>query len=285
MNDLPSPAAVVVGVDGSTVALRAALWAVDEAVSRDIALRLVHALDADDSESPDRADTARTFATAERAVRRVIAAVEATDKPVKIEVDITKGPPVGTLVRASRSAAMVCVGAVGSDHFQPDRVGSTAAAVATSAQCPVAVIHGFGRPTRPHSGWVVVEADKSPDNGVVLGAAVDEARLRNAPLRVITCWPAPSRDKRAVAEGDHRIHARLTRRLSPWRRRYPDLRIELIAVHGSILDYLAKSAGDVQLLVVGARDAQHLGELVGPAGNAALRDSDHAVLVVDRQHL
>ena len=192
MNDLPTPAAVVVGVDGSTAALRAALWAVDEAVSRDIALRLVHALDADDSESLDRADSARTFATAERAVRRVIAAVEATDKPVKIEVDITKGPPVGTLVRASRSAAMVCVGAVGSDHFQPDRVGSTAAAVATSAQCPVAVIHGFGRPTRPHPRWVVVEADKSPDNGVVLGAAVDEARLRNAPLRVITCWPAPS---------------------------------------------------------------------------------------------
>ena len=195
---------------------------------------------------------------------RVIAAVEATDKPVKIEVEITKGPPVGTLVRASRSAAMVCVGAVGSDHFQPDRVGSTAAAVATSAQCPVAVIHGFGRPTRPHPGWVVVEADKSPDNGVVLGAAVDEARLRNAPLRVITCWQAPSGDQQAVAEGDHRIHARLTRRLSPWRRRYPDLRIEPIAVHGSILDYLAKSAADVQLLVVGARDAQHLARACRP---------------------
>ena len=114
---------------------------------------------------------------------------------------------------------------------------------------------------------------------------MDEARLRNAPVRVMTCWPTPSCDKRAVAEGDHRLHARLTRRLSPWRRRYPDLRIEPIAVHGSILDYLAKSAADVQLLVVGARDAQHLAELVGPAGNSALRDSDHAVLVVDRQNL
>jgi nucleotide-binding universal stress UspA family protein len=285
MNGSHTQPAVVIGVDGSAAALRAALWAVDEAASRDIPLRLIHALDADDSESLHRADTAGTFAAAERAVRRVVAAVEATDKPVKIEVDITKGPPVGTLVRASRSAAMVCVGAVGSNHFQPDRVGSTAAAVATSAQCPVAVIHGFGRPTRPHPRWVVVEADKSPDNGVVLGAAVDEARLRDAPLRVITCWPAPSCDQQAVAEGDNRIHAQLTRRLSPWRRRYPDLRIEPIAVHGSILDYLSKSAGDVQLFVVGARDAQHLGELVGPAGNAALRDSDHAVLVVDHQHL
>ena len=283
MNGLPTPAAVVVGVDGSTAALRAALWAVDEAVSRDIPLRLIHALDGQGSGS-QRHQLARSPPPSAPS-GHVVAAVEATDKPVKIEAEITKGPPVATLVRASRSAAMVCVGAVGSDHFQPDRVGSTAAAVATSAQCPVAVIHGFGRPTRRHRGWVVVEVDKSPDNGVVLGAAVDEARLRNAPLRVITCWPAPSCDKRAVAEGDHRIHARLTRRLSPWRRRYPDLRIEPIAVHGSILDYLAKSAADVQLLVVGARDAQHLAELVGPAGNSALRDSDHAVLVVDRQNL
>ena len=32
----------IVGIDGSKAALRAALWAVDEAVSRDTPLRLVH---------------------------------------------------------------------------------------------------------------------------------------------------------------------------------------------------------------------------------------------------
>ena len=37
----PSPA-VVVGIDGSRSAVGAALWAVDEAVSRDIPLRLVY---------------------------------------------------------------------------------------------------------------------------------------------------------------------------------------------------------------------------------------------------
>ena len=274
--------AVVVGVDGSTAALRAALWAVDEAVSRDIPLRLIHALDGGDLD-PD--DAARKLATAERAVRHVVAAVEATDKPVKIEVEITEGPPVATLVRASRSAAMVCVGAVGSNHFQPDRVGSTAAAVATSAQCPVAVIHGFGRPTRRHRRVGRRRSRQVPRQRRRVGGG----RGRGAPAqRAATgdhLLAAPSCDKGAVAEGDHRIHARLTRRLSPWRRRYPDLRIEPVAVHGSIFDYLAKSAADVQLLVVGARDAQHLAELVGPAGNSALRDSDHAVLVVDRQNL
>ena len=54
MNGSHTQPAVVIGVDGSAAALRAALWAVDEAASRDIPLRLIHALDADDSESLDR---------------------------------------------------------------------------------------------------------------------------------------------------------------------------------------------------------------------------------------
>jgi hypothetical protein len=45
--DHSSPSApVIVGIDGSTAALRAALWAVDEAVSRDTPLRLVHVVPA-----------------------------------------------------------------------------------------------------------------------------------------------------------------------------------------------------------------------------------------------
>ena len=35
MNELTTPQPIVVGIDGSKAAIRAALWAVDEAVSRD----------------------------------------------------------------------------------------------------------------------------------------------------------------------------------------------------------------------------------------------------------
>ena len=145
MSEVPAPPAVVVGVDGSRAAIRAALWAVDEAVSRDIPLRLVSAVDQgeDDDVHPDGA--ARRLAMAEIAVRSAIMAVESTDKPVKIEVEITQGLPTSTLVQASRSAVMVCVGAVGLNHFQPGRVGSTAAALAASTHCPVAIIRGQDR--------------------------------------------------------------------------------------------------------------------------------------------
>jgi nucleotide-binding universal stress UspA family protein len=282
MNDSHTQPTVVIGVDGSAAALRAALWAVDEAVSRDIPLRLVHALDGDDL---DLDDTARKLTTAESAVRHVIAAIEATDKPVKLEVDITRGRATGILLHASRQAAMVCVGAVGSDHFRPGRIGSTAAAVAASSHCPVAIVRGRGGPVRAHSNWILVEADESPDDGVVLETAMTEARLRDAPLRVITCWQPAHADPEAAAEGDRRIRAQLDRRLARWRRRYPDLQVEAVAVPGSISGYLAAHAAELQLLVVGARNHGHVREVVGPAGNVALGDSDCVVLVVDHQHL
>jgi hypothetical protein len=44
-NPYASPQYVVIGIDGSRSALQAALWAVDEAVHRDVPLQLVYATD------------------------------------------------------------------------------------------------------------------------------------------------------------------------------------------------------------------------------------------------
>jgi nucleotide-binding universal stress UspA family protein len=66
---------------------------------------------------------------AENAVRQAATAVEATGQLVKIETEIVDEPPVSSLIRASASAAMLCLGAVGLRHFQPGRVGSTTAAL------------------------------------------------------------------------------------------------------------------------------------------------------------
>src|ERR1700694_3303698 len=147
------PPSVVVGIDGSRAAVRAALWAVDEAVSRDIPLRLVYAIDPADAANSDPQDAARDPATAELAVRYAFTAVESTEQPVKIEVEILQGSPTHALIGASRSAAMVCVGSVGLKHFNHGRVGSTAAALAASAHCPVAIVRGCGG-TSAESRWV-----------------------------------------------------------------------------------------------------------------------------------
>jgi nucleotide-binding universal stress UspA family protein len=273
MNESATAQPVVVGIDGSKAAIRAALWAVDEAVSRDAPVRLLCATERED-----------TKAGAETAIRQAITAIEAAGKPAKIETEVSHGPAIGSLISASASAAMVCVGAVGLRHFRPGRVGSTAAALAVSARCPVAIIRGRDDHAYPPAQGIVVEVDGSPDNGVLLGAAVEAARLRNAPLNAIICRQAAPGDDQA-AEDNRRALADLDRRLARWKRRHPDLRVESAAVHGSLLEYVACNRRSVRLVIVGAHNRKHLSELVGPAGAAILQDADCSLLIVNQQHL
>lgn len=184
MNQSHKPPSIVVGIDGSKPAVQAALWAVDEAASRDIPLRLLYAIEPDDPGYAAHGAAARKLAAAENAVRYAFTAVEAADRPVKVEVEITQERPVTSLIRASAAAALVCVGAIGVHHFRPERVGSTAAALALSAQCPVAIVRPHRVPIGRDAAWIVVEADGSSDIGVLLGAVMAEARLRDSPVRV-----------------------------------------------------------------------------------------------------
>ncbi|MGO9153654.1 universal stress protein [Mycobacterium sp.] len=286
MNKPSTPESIVVGIDGSKAAVCAALWAIDEAVSRDIPLRLLYAIEPDDAASVRPELAARRLAIAENAIRYAFMAAEAAGEPVKIEVEITQERAITSLIRASASAAMLCIGAVGAHHFQPGRVGSTAAVLALSARCPVAIIRGQGDRAARRTRWVVVDAEGSADSGALLGIAVEEARLCNSPLRAITCRQTGVRDiGSATEDDDRRILANLDRRLARWTRRYPDVRVECSAVHGGVLDYLAENGQSVQLLVVSARDRENLGQVVGPTGNAVLHNADCSLLVVDHQYL
>ena len=47
MDNTPASSPIVVGIDGSKYAIRAAIWAVDEAVRRDAALLLTCVIDSD----------------------------------------------------------------------------------------------------------------------------------------------------------------------------------------------------------------------------------------------
>jgi nucleotide-binding universal stress UspA family protein len=263
MDESYTPTSVVVGIDGSKAAVRAALWAVDEAVSRDIPLRLVYAICAPHSHTLTADEAARRLATAEIAIRYAFMAVEATDKPVKIEVEIDQGHPLSTLVRASRSAVMVCVGVAGLHQAQQGRIGSTAAGLAASAHCPVAIIRKRGDLLRLSGGRILVEAGDSSDADQVVGHAVKEARLRHATVRAVTGC--------RCGAGNVRHHpVPLDRRLARWAEDYPDVEMHCIGLHQTITDYVADSAGLAQLMVVGARSRN----------DAALRNADCSVLVV-----
>ncbi|CDO89032.1 hypothetical protein AWC29_21565 [Mycobacterium triplex] len=267
-----TPRSIVVGVDGSKAALRAAHWAVDEAIKGDVPLRLLYAIE----NETGAAGTADRRAIAEAALRRVAATIEALNRPVKLETEIAHDSPVKALIRASAAAAMVCVGAVGLQHFRAGRTGSTTTAVAISAHCPVAIVRDRDVHDRQPEHDIVVEIDRAPDNGLVLGAAMEEALLRDAGLQAVICRNGDD-DRRALAD--------LDRRLVRWKRQYPQLRVESVAVHGTLMEYLASRRRSVQLLIVGSHDRRHVAELVGPVGNTVLRGADCSLLIVNRQHL
>lgn len=83
---------IIVGIDGSHAAITAALWGVDEAISRAVPLRLVSVIKPTHP-SPDDYD--RDLAHAERSLREAQSAVEAAGKLVKIETDIPRGSRPG----------------------------------------------------------------------------------------------------------------------------------------------------------------------------------------------
>ena len=268
---------IVVGIDGSRTAVRAALWAIDEAISRDIPLHLVAA-----------ANSPAERVEAQVAVRSAAAAVEATGRPVDLDTHVLDGEPTPILLEHSGTAAMVCVGAVGRRHFDRNRVGSTTGALVAAAHCPIAVVRGDARSDSEPGGWVVVELDETPDSAAVLQFGVAEARLRHAPLRVLGAWQSrytDVHDSHAVADGNRLVRSQLDRRLSQWRHLYPDLDVKPVAIHGSALNYLSKHAAEIQLVVVGAPNATGIGELLGPMGLTTLNDTDCTILVVDRQRL
>lgn len=282
MQEFATPGSIFVGIDGSKTAIGAALWAADEAVSRDVPLRLLYAMERGGIRDVDR--MAHKHIAAENAVRRAATAVETTGQRVKIETEIVDGPPISSLIRASASAAMLCLGAVGLRHFQPGRVGSTTAALALWGQCPVAIIRGRDR-YRRQPDEIVVDIDGLPENGVLLGAAVGEALLRSAPIRVVICRQDVSGADGAERDHDSRAGGDLDRRLAPWRQRYPHLEVEPVVVRGSLLDYLARNHRSMRLVIVGASDRQHLRDLFGPIGTAMLQDSDSSLLIVNRRNL
>ena len=202
-------------------------------------------------------------------------AVESTDKPVKIEVEILQDATDAALLDASRWAAMLCVGSMGLKHSAQGRIGSTAAALAASAHCPVAIIRGHD-PRRARTrlggrrGGRVCRQRRRRCGGARGGAASRGAAARADHLAVTV-----HRHSRlaAVADGNRLAKAQLDRRLAQWKKRYPDLDVQAVAVHGSTLNYLAKNASSIQLLVVGHERAHGIRELVGPPGYAALHNA------------
>jgi nucleotide-binding universal stress UspA family protein len=84
MFDSYPPNSVVVGVDGSRAAIRAARWAVGEVAGTDIPIRLLYVTNAKPGVGPREARAA--IEAAEEVVHDAYSAIDAMGVPLKVEM-------------------------------------------------------------------------------------------------------------------------------------------------------------------------------------------------------
>ncbi len=269
MNHPQAAGRVVVGIDGSDAAINAAKWALVEAVSRDVPLRLVHAIPQRVPDGPAN-DDSLDIEYGETALRAASASLHAVDEHVKIEADVVHGSPEDVLIDESGCAAMICIGSIGIGPVARRVVGSTADRVARNAHCPVAVIRSNREADELPSGWVAVTVDDSSGNDAVLEHGFREARLRKAPILAMGVWPW----------GFGEIpYSQLDHRLGRWVAQYPDIHVLPSAARHGAADFLASTQEPVQLAVVGSSDAESVARMVGPI-NPHFGHIGRSVLVV-----
>ena len=265
-------APVVVGVDGSYAAINAAKWAIDEAISRDVPLRIVHVTHIEGHSGTPATDFRLEVQYAESSLRAATAVVEATGKPVKIETDVVWGSPDTALINESRDASLVCVGSVGIGAVAQKLLGSTAASLAEKAYCPVAIIRSPHQVPVSDPDWIVVVVEDHADNESVVEHAMAEARLRNAPVLALGAWRE---------DLGQMPHDELDRRVEKWKKRYKDVRVYPVSTKASVVGFLATHEDvSVQLAVVGEADAGNVAHIIGPHSHPLLAHGNCSVLVM-----
>ncbi|MHA6781918.1 universal stress protein [Pseudonocardia saturnea] len=264
---------VVVGVDGSELALHAVGWAATEAQLRGLPLRIVHATHPAEPQSA-REILARAFAVARRAA-----------PGVEVSTTRTTQDPAASLLDAAAGAAVLVVGMGGGEHSGGPLVGSVALDVSGRAPCPVVVVRGGPVPPQ---GPVLVGVDTFGEDGLrrdaaALSVAFADARRHGGRVAVLHARyvtdPRSPGDEQSV---DVAVRDRLRSELGAWTARFPGVPVQVSVVHGNPAQALLRAAEGSRLVVLGTRgQGAYARDLFGSTSREVLRRSPVTVLVVD----
>ncbi|QBS45337.1 universal stress protein [Nocardia sp. CS682] len=297
-NDDPhrlASAAVVVGTDGSEAADLAVRWAAETASQRHRRLRIVYGLDLAAAQAvmgsynlmvPAVIDAMRDQgAHAVRTARRLAHDI---DPGLTVETEVSEESPAALLIRHSKSAYLVAIGAAG-EGGTISHLGSTLLAVASHGHGAVVVVRDTGteQQTR-HLGPVVVGVDGSPVSEAAVGAAFAEASDRKTQLVAVHAWSdlhfdrfagmpnaIPDRDVAAQAEQT------LAEQLAGWQEKYPDVKVIRKVYLSGPSHHLLEWSRSAQLLVVGSRGRGGFrGLLLGSTSNGLVQYAHCPVMVV-----
>ncbi|KAA9152165.1 universal stress protein [Amycolatopsis acidicola] len=235
---------IVVGVDGSGIALDAVRWAAREAQRRGLPLRIVHACS--------------VLALGRDWLRE---AAELAGDAGEKECALRIGNARQNLVAESARAAMLVVGWRGLGPGPHVALGSVAQYVAANSRCPVVVVRGRlgGR------GQVLTGVHGAAD--AALAFAFDEADLHGTGVLALR-----------ASEGARPAARELTAELRDWRQKYPSVPVTPLLENGNPVARLVEHSGRARLLVLGGR-ALRAGTL-GATSRALIRQASCPVVLV-----
>ena len=253
---------VVVGVDGSPLSMAGVRRGARVASARGMTLHLLHAF------APDLpmlgfgalADDSVVTTHTQRLLTEATAHAHAVDPALPVTTASRDGYASQALVDASRTAALVVVGAMGYGVLSRASVGAVAMQVVTHARCPVLVV-GHEGADEPGLDRIVVGVDGSKPSLRALAVAFDEAVLTDASLDVVHAWePRSASDPTLASDSswsayeadlEHRVEAALAGR----RAEHAEVKVDYEVVREEPVRALVERSRGAALTVVGSRGA------------------------------
>ncbi len=264
-----SAAPVVVGVDDSATAIRAAQWAAVVADARRVPLRLVHVA----GRHVDAPTSAAILDSARRAVLDRWARTAPTPAPA-ISTRALRGDPATRLTGLSANASEVVVGSA--SRTTRSMLGSVATTLAASAHCPVAVIRPPASGAAAVGPVLVVTTPTDSGASLALSAAMRAAAERRSEMTVVTVTRPAARTSTPRAEQD------IEALLASHGRHFPTVRARLVTYFGHTRTAIEKFGATAQLVVT-ARHRRPFWPQLSGTSYLALQHTRCAVLMVPEQ--
>lgn len=278
---------IVVAVDGSSLSEAAVRWAAAEAGRRGTTLHIVHAFVYVHAVGGymgvfDTADPAEIGGdVCERASR---AALEVyPDLTVTSEVRVGRAAP--EVIKASRDASMVVLGARGHGRLTGLLAGSVSQQVAMYARCPVVVVRGDDEPAPARR--VVVGVDGSSAATGALRFAAEHAAATGVPVLAVRAeyveMPVgvPGEWYSALAERATEATEAARRGVEEVAAEVPGADIDLRVVRNHPETALVEESADAGLLVVASRGLGGFkGLMLGSVSQGVLSRAAVTVVVV-----
>ena len=259
---------IIVGVDPSANAARAAEWAAQEAASRGgVPLHLVHGLNRPHGTSlVDPADSVKNVhEVAADLLARVAAGLRARYPNLTVTTEVSELGGAEALVGLSRQAALAVTGTRGHGGFVGMLLGSVSHKTAAHAHCPVVVIREEPSGTAREEIVLGIEADQGP---APIRFAFESAARSGAAVTAVRAWlpisayggyvttPLPGTEQEQRENVDQLLKAT--------REEFPQIRVTTRFVDGNAVPALLDASNGARMVVVGT--THHHGPLAIGAG-------------------